>query len=548
MALDGIMLNKLLIDIKDICPCRINKIYKISNTELLFYLKTNKDKKTLMISCHPLYNRINITKKNYSTPEEPSNFVMLLRKHLEGAIIQDVVQKDLDRWCYFVLNMRNNLGDKIEKKLYIELMGKYANVILVDENNKIIDALKRIPPFENNKRTIQQGSLFSEVEPQNKLNPFEYPIINREISLTKQLAGFSPLLSKEVEYRINNGESFTNVIEEIKKSNSLYISFKDKEEFFHCIELKHINSSKKYELHDGIDVLYYHKEEKDRIKQIAGDLFKIVKRELKHQSLKLVKLENSLEESLDCEKWKLYGDLLYTYNNIETKGKTFIELENFEDLKVIKIPLDEKLDRKSNAKKMFQKYEKLKKGKIHLEKQIEICKDEIEYFTGINQQLELINVNDAKEIIQELINGGYIKKAFKTQKKHKKEKYPSISYIEINGSKIYFGKNNIQNETLTFKIAKKHNYFFHTKEIHGSHVIVETDNLSEELIRLAANIAALYSKAKYSSSVPVDYTQVKNLKKIPGAKIGKVSINSYKTIYIDPNEEELEKYTILNLH
>ncbi len=547
MALDGILLSKIIPDIKKLCPCKINKIYKISNTEILMQLRNYDTKKTLMISCHPLYNRINLTDKEYPTPEEPGNFVMLLRKHIEGSTIIDVMQKDLDRWCCFTLSMRNALGDKTEKKLYIELMGKYANIILVDENNKIIDAMKRIPPFENNKRTIQPGAIFNEVEPQNKLNPFDYPIINKELSLTTQLAGFSPLLSKEVEYRLTGKQTLKEVIKEIKQSNSLYIVI-DNEEYFHCIPLTHLGNCKKYPLNEGIDVLYYHKEEKERIKQLAGDIFKIVKRELKHQKGKLIKLESSLEESKDSEKWKTYGELLYAYNITDTKGKAFIMLESFEDNTLIKVPLDIRLNGKANAKKAFQKYEKLKKSKEHLTKQIQLTKDEIEYFEIIEQQLEEINVNDAKEIIAELISGGYINpNKIKQPKKKKKESLPAISYIETDNTRIYFGKNNLQNETLTFKLAKKHHYFFHVKDIHGAHVIVDTDNLSEKIIRLAANIAACYSKGKYSSSVPVDYTQVKNLKKIPKAKIGKVSLSNYKTIYIDPSQKLINSYPILTL-
>lgn len=549
MALDGILLNKLLEDIENLIPFKINKIYKISNTEVLFHLRNKDEKTNLIISCHPEYNRINLTKENYPTPDEPGNFIMLLRKHIEGGLVIGINKSKLDRWCSFKIQVRNTLGDKIIKNLHIELMGKYANIILVDENKKIIDALKRIPPFENNKRTVQPGSIFTDIIPQNKLDPFNTSLINKDISLQSQFLGFSSLLEKEVEYRLKNNENFADIMNEIKNSKSLFIANKNNEDFSHCLKLKHLNNNNEYPLHKGIDVLYFHKEEKDRIKQLSFDIYKTVKKELKHQKNKLPKLEQSLLEALDNNKYREYGELLYAYNINDTKGKTSIELESFNDGKIINVPLDSKLDGKANAKKHFQKYEKLKKGKIHIQEQINICKDEIEYFEGISQQLEIISFDDAKEIAQELINNGYIKKKNNNKKqKNKKQNLPNIAYININDSKIIFGKNNIQNDIVTFKLARKEDLWFHTKDFHGSHVILKSSNPTEEEIRLAANIAAYFSKGRYSSSVPVDYCNVKDIKKIPGSKLGKVSIQNQKTIYIDPDEDKINSLPILYFH
>ncbi len=544
MALDGILLHKIVQKIKPEFPARINKIYQVSNSEILFQLKTQTTRKNLIISCHTIYNRLNLTERSYPTPEEPSSFVMLLRKHLESATIQSIEQGGLDRYVRLECHMRNEIGDKVIRYLYIELMGKYANLIFVDSNGKIMDALKRIPPFENNRRTIQPGAMFKETEIQpDKIDPFHATTYNPELTLTKQFHGFSPFLSKEIEYRLHNDESFASIMKEIENSNTLYISNLNNEAVFHCIPLTHIQSpSKSYPLLEGLDIVYFHKEEQDRIKDLAGDIYRFVNHELKHQKQKLPKLQASYEESLDCDKWREYGDLLYANQHITTKGETSLQLPSFEDGNLVTIPLDPKLDINRNAKKCFQKYNKAKKGQVYILEQIEICQNEINYFDGIQQQLDLSSFDDAKEIQQELIELGYLKKKVsKIRKAKKKETLPKVSKITLpNGIQISFGKNNLQNEALTFKLANKTDMWFHTKDFHGAHVVVHSQELDEETLRCAAQLAAYYSKGRDSSSVPVNYTQIKTLKKIPGAKPGMVSLSTYKTIYIDPDESLID--------
>ena len=262
---------------------------------------------------------------------------------------------------------------------------------------------------------------------------------------------------------------------------------------------------------------------------------------MKHQSTKLPRLLKSYDEAKDCEKWKVYGDLLYTYNVNDTKGLKYIELENYEDGAMVKVPLDEKLDGKANARKCFTKYNKLKKGQKYLEEQIAICENEISYFEGLLEQLDLADFETALEIKEELVKQNYMTDKQKKPKKKKKDDGPHLSSITLfNGIAITYGKNNLQNDALTWKLARKSEYWFHTKDFHGSHVLVHSDRLDEETIRTAAMIAAYYSKGRYSSSVPVVYCQIKDLKKIPGAKPGMVQLTSYKTIYIDPDEEYLK--------
>lgn len=545
MALDGILLNKIVPEIEQCCPLRIQKIWEISNTELLFQTHGSYGKQQLLISCHSVYNRLLLSKRNYPTPKEPSNFVMILRKYLEGGVIESIEQAELDRWCKLSIRRHNTLGDLETIYLYIELMGKYANVILVSSEGKIIDALKRIPPFENSRRTILPGATFEPTPSQQKKNPFENSIIDTEMSLTKQFGGFSPFLSQEVEYRMSKGQSFESIMTEIKNSHSLFIANNQNEPVFHCIELTSVGPCKEYPIFEGFDILYYHREEKDRIKQMSGDIFHFCNRQLKHQNQKLPRLLKEYDDANDCDKWRLYGDLLYTYNVTDTKGMSKITLVNYEDEKEINIPLDVKLDGRANANRCYTKYNKLKKGQIYLQEQINICKNEIDYFEGLLEQLEQADFQTALEIRTELVSQGYLKNTDYKKKKKKKEAAPNISeVIASDGTRISFGKNNLQNEALTWHIAKKNEIWLHAKDYHGSHVVIHDSNPNEDTLRLACNIAAYFSKGRNSSSVPVNWCHVKNLKKIPGAKPGMVQLGSYKTIYIDPNEDELAHFGI----
>lgn len=548
MALDGILLHKIVPEIAQSLPMRIQKIWEISNTEILFQTHGDAGKQQLLISCHSVYNRLLLTKRSYPTPSEPGNFVMVLRKYLEGATIESITQAELDRWCVLSIKHHNNLGDLETLSLYIELMGKYANVILVSPEGKIIDALKRIPPFENSRRIVQTGAVFEATPSQNKKDPFQTAVIDPEIPLTKQFGGFSPFLSKEVEYRMAHGQSFTSIMQEIENSHSLFIANQNNEPVFHCIALHSVGPCREYPLFEGFDILYYHREEKDRIKQISGDIYHFCSRQLKHQQQKLPRLLKEYDDAKDCDKWRQYGDLLYTYNITDTKGTNEITLQSLEDETTIRVPLDPKLDGKGNAKHCYTKYNKLKKGQVYLEEQISITENEISYFEGLLEQLDMADFNTASEIRQELIKLGYLKEQKnkkKPNKKKKKEELPHIFEVTAeDGTKISYGRNNLQNDALTWHVAKKNETWLHAKDYHGAHVVIHEEHPSEQTLRLAADIAAYYSKGRNSSSVPVNWCPVHNLKKIPGAKPGTVQLGAYKTIYIDPDIDELQRFGV----
>lgn len=544
MALDGLVLHQIQTQLQEIVPSKINKIQQVSDTEMLFTLRANNQNYKLMISCHSSYNRIHFTQRSYTTPEVPQNFVMVLRKHISGAIITQLEQQGLDRVLKFTLEARNELGDIHCIYMYVELMGKYANIILVNKDNKVIDALKRIPPFENSVRTIHPGATFVEVTPHSdKKDPFtnhEYTIVD---SFTKQFHGFSPLLSSEMHHRLQHNENFETIMQQIQTSDTIYVCHdQEGKEHFHVIPLTHISAThKSYPLQEAMDVLFFDKEEKVRIKEQSGDLFKLVKQEIKKSKNKLQKLEKTLDDAYDLEKYRIYGDLLYAYAYQFPHKTNTATLPSFEDGEDITIPLDEKLDVKQNAKKYYQKYQKSKTAQIEVAKQIELTQTSIAYFENVEAQLEFANFEDASEIREELVNNGYMRSKQRLIRKKKKTK-PNFLTLCIDDTYVYVGKNNIQNDYITWKQGRKEHTWLHAKDIHGSHVVIANDTPNENVLRIAAMFAAYYSKARHSSSVPVNYCLIKQLKKPNNAALGFVVLSNYKSIYIDPSEDEIQTY------
>ena len=529
MAIDGIILSKVKDDLCSHLPIRINKINSTSNTEVVFNVHADKIRTSLVISLHSVYNHISLSNENYSDYEEPSTFVMVLRKHITNGIITSIVQNEYDR--YLLLNIRalNELYDEKEYILSVELMGKYANLILIDkETNKIIDALKKIPPYLNNKRTILQGAIFELPESQNKKDPYNDFSIDFEQSLVKQIQGFSKQLEEEVRFKISNNEKYEDIIKQIKESNSLYISNNND---YHVIPLTYLNLPyKEVSIQKGFDTLYYKANEKERIKTVTEDIYKFVKRQIKHFDTKVNKLNQNLIDSENLDEDRENGELLFTYSNLETKGLNKIDIEDYGgNIKTIK--LDPKLSIKQNANKYFTAYTKKRKGKVYIEEQLQIANRELEYFNALKEQLDIATYLDALQIKEELIKYGYIRKKTNKQKKNKKI---NLYQVEYKGSIITFGKNNTQNDYLSFDFAKPNNMWFHAKDFHGAHLVVNSDNPSEDVLRMCANLAAYFSNGRMSSSVPVNYCLAKNLKKVKGAKAGFVTIRNYKTIYIDP--------------
>ncbi|MCR5095507.1 MAG: NFACT RNA binding domain-containing protein [Erysipelotrichaceae bacterium] len=540
MALDGITLYKVKEDLIKYLPIRINRIGETSKTEVVFNVHTNNERYNLVMNFHSNYNHLCLSKRAFSSYTDPSTFIMVLRKYLLNGVIYKIEQFDYDRYLLMHIRARNELYDEKEYLLSVELMGKYANLILVGDDNRIIDALKKIPPYENTRRTILPGAEFILPDKQNKADPFITADIDFSQSLVKQLQGFSRLLEDEVRFRLENS-SFEEIMDLITKSHSLYLHRKNDSYDFHIIALSHLYADYiEMDIQSGFDEIYKEDDEKERIKNISDDLYKVVKRQIKHYDSKISKLQASLEEALNLQGDKACGDLLYTCEDLDRKGLKEITISDFEG-NAQQIRLDPKLSIKANANKYYSTYQKKRKGKVYIEEQIEIAQREKEYFEAINEQLNIANYTDALDIKDELLRYGYLRK----QQKNIRKKKINLYQVKVDGYTITFGKNNVQNSFLSFEYAHSNYTWFHAKQYHGSHVVVDSDKPDEKIIRICANLAAYYSKGRYSSSVPVDYCLIKELKKVKGARAGFVTFRNYHTIYIDPfDDKDLEIISI----
>ena len=545
MAYDGIMMHR----IKDVLNetiqgGRINKIYQISKYELLFQVRSQRKNYQLLISAHPMYARIQLTSLNYPTPESPNPLTMLLRKILEGGYIKDITQIELDRILKITFSTHNELGDYIEYILYIEIMGKHSNVILVDSHHKVVDCIKRITPSMNTERFLQPGAMYQLPPMLKKRDPFSSEYIP-DNQLTRIYQGMSPLLSQEILYRLDLHESFHDIMKQLDQSNSLYLTTVHGKEYFHLIEMTHLQGETKvYELFDGLDQHFHEIDQKERIKQQTSNLSKYIHNEYQKNVTKLKKLQNTLDDSQNSDDYRMKGDLLYASLHLIQKGMTHIVVDNYYDNSQLDIMLDPKLDGRANAQKYYQKYQKAKNSIDVLKEQIELTKKEIDYFDSLLTAMVDASYYDALEIKEELENEGYLKKKKKKNTIRKKQCPHYHTFVTKDGIEIAVGKNNLQNDYLTFKYAHRYDMWFHVKDMPGSHVIVKAQNLDEYTIRLAAKMAAYYSKGKNSNSVPVNYTLVKTLKKPAGAKPGKVILDHYKTIYIDPDDTFFNEISI----
>ncbi len=582
MALDGIFLNiiKQQLD-STIVDARVDKIHQPGNGEVVIVMRSRTASYKLFISAKPDSARIHLTDESFDNPKTPPMLCMLLRKHLGGARLTEIRQPGLDRTLYLEFIGTNEIGDLTPVTLALEIMGRHSNLILLDSQGKVIDALRRVGEDMSSYRIVLPGSNYIPPPPQDKLvlTECDIDVIVEEISdgsskmlskvIQNKLQGFSPLIAREAaDYVFHGDDRATDELDDSGRDRlRFYLSgIRDviKGEKLPCFSALCDESGKPVEfsytpirqygaqyrtvqfdnITELLDEYYATRDRMDRLRQRSGDLFRSLMNIITRTERRVASQKLELAQSIDREHLRVCGDLISSNPGRVEKGMQSVLLENYyaDPMSEIEIKLDPALDSVGNAQKYYRRYKKATHAENILTEQIEKGEQEYIYLESVFDSLSrAVNMDELDEIRQELYEGGYLGRVAK-RKKEKFKKTRPMEFITGEGLTVVVGKNNRQNDELTHKIAKNGDFWFHAKNIPGSHVILSCDisEPSNKCMEQAAMLAAYHSKAGNSALVPIDYTRVKHVKKIPGAAPGMVTYTNYQTIYITPDKKVVD--------
>lgn len=582
MALDGITLGLIKNELSGyILGSKIDKVHQPSKNELVLILRTRNGGYRLYLSCDGQSPRVHLTRYNLENPKVPPMLCMLLRKRLCGATLINITQVKNDRIIVFEFDGTTEIGDRTKYYLICEIMGQRSNIILCDEDYRIIDAVKRVDEEKSSVREILPGIKY-ELPPipekcdiiKDTPEKITNEILNKPEKLLSKaiievVEGFSPIVARELAYRTVFGDKQSGLLNkiEIERLNNEIAIIKTEilkdEHFCMLTSVDNIpfdfsftnirqygNALVKKEyasISELLDDFYFEKDKINRIKRKASDLYKILNNAVERTSRKINNRRLELEKSENREQLRIFAELITANQYRLTEKSSVYTVENYyDDCKTIDIPVNPALSAQQNAQKYFKEYKKATNAEKLLHKLIEDGEQELIYLDTVIDNLSRADSDrEITEIRDELEKGGYVKsKKGKTQKKDKP--LPPIEFRSSDGFKILVGRNNIQNDTLTLKTAKNYDMWLHIQKYAGSHTIIIADKkeITETAIYEAACIAAYHSKVKDSSSAAVDYTLVKNVKKPTGAKPGKVIYNTYNTVYVTPKREFVEKLKI----
>ncbi|MCL6603544.1 MAG: NFACT family protein [Paenibacillus sp.] len=605
MALDGIVTRSIVHELQACVGARIGKIYQPSNHDLIFNLRGLGNNK-LLLSANPTYPRIHFTERTSINPSEAPMFCMLMRKHCEGGTIESITQVGMERIIHIIVRSRDELGDVSAKKIIIELMGRHSNIILTDLNTgTIIDGIHHVTPSISSYRIVMPGIGYTEPPQQHKLNPIE--ISKEEflnlISLAEQdalevhteedvdleeelkadgsggpapsvdatgwivhaISGISPLIAGEIVQRYTSSGALTATLGFSKENQEqLWAAFNSVMELvrdhsftpviganakgkliFSAIPLTLLEDNlKEYSsISQCMEDYYGDKAERDTVKQRVSDLIRFLGNERSKNVKKLAKLQEDLDEAQEADRYRIWGELLFSSLHTVSKGDKTATLVNYydENQSDIVIPLDPLLTPSDNAQRYFKKYNKYKNSLLVIDEQLIKTHEEIAYMESLLQQLAHASLNDIEEIRDELVGQGYLRDRNKKGKKKKKATRPTLQvFTSSEGIEIYVGKNNLQNEYVTNRLASSNDTWLHTKDIPGSHVVIRSEAFGDATLEEAAQIAAYFSQAKQSSSVPVDCTLIRHVRKPSGSKPGFVIYDHQKTLFVTPDEDRIK--------
>lgn len=577
MALDGITLSMLKNELANILVgARVDKIHQPSKEELIMSFRFSGGSKKLLISASASAPRVHFTEAPIDNPKAPPMFCMLMRKHLSGSKLVGIEQFGLERILHFSFSTYNELGDPVVLKLAVETMGRHSNIILIGNDGKIIDAIKRVTADMSSVRQVMPGMSYVFPPSQDKMNTLDLDYkafvsrlkSGRDIPLSKALMeildGVSPIVCRELSDYATKGNDTTAkelsdgqcedlvyaidktasaiknglckpFIVELEEGKPIDFTFLKVKQYGAVAELKECDS-----FSSMLDKYYSERSGADRMKQRSGDLFKFVMNLCDRLSRKLDIQRGELARSEERDTLRIKGELIHAnMHNIE-KGMTSVILENYYDNNnLVEVKLDPRLSPNQNAQHYFSEYRKADTAEKMLKKFIEKGEAELSYIESVFDLLSRARTEDEVLMLrEELYEQGYIRRSH--QKNQKPVKLSPKQYVSTDGFTILCGRNNIQNDRLTFKESKKYDIWLHTQKIHGSHTVIVTEGkeVPSTTIEQAAIIAAYNSKGRDSSLVPVDYTEIRNVKKPSGAAPGKAVYEHYKTAYVRPAQFE----------
>ncbi|MEG1981141.1 MAG: NFACT RNA binding domain-containing protein [Clostridia bacterium] len=586
MALDGLFLHAISDELSlNLIDAKVDKVYQPASDAIVLSFRSFKNSFKLLISANSAIPRLHFIEKLKENPMSPPMFCMLLRKKLIGARVIEITQLGLERAVKISFEGYDDFGELQNLYIYVEIMGKHSNIILVNNENKIIDSIKRIDLSVSTVRQILPNMTYKNPPSQNKINILDFDFSDNfldnaqsEIKISKYLLstfeGFSPLVSKEIAYVVSGNinvtfEELTNhqkdklifTLKKIKISleEKLYkpimltnVSTDEPTEFY-CFDVIQYGTGVKTVDYKSFSKLledYYDKRDTIQIlKRKQQEILKVLANAHERLTKKIAIQEKDIKDANEKAICRKYGDILIANLYKLRQGMESIILQDYEDenLSDVEISLVKELSPSKNAQKYFKIYKKSLTTIEEKEKQIKLAKEEINYIDSVFDTLTRVETDkEISEIRQELVNGKYIRENKVPQKAKKSAISNSMEFISSDGFKILVGKNNLQNDNITTKIASKTDLWFHIKDYHGSHTVVLSGNteVPEQTIKQAAILAATYSKANSNSKVAVDYTMIKNVKKPNGSKPGMVIYVKYQTIYVSSDEKLAEALRI----
>ena len=551
MSFDGFFLHHLTKELQDeLLYGRIQKVNQPFEHELVLTIRNNRKNYKLLLSAHPVFGRLQITKTDFQNPQTPNTFTMIMRKYLQGAVIENITQIENDRVLEIAFSNKNEIGDNIKVTLVVEIMGKHSNIILIDKaESKIIESIKHIGFSQNSYRTILPGSTYIAPPKTDAKNPFTvsdeklFEILQTEDLAPRHLQKLFQGLGRDTAENLA-AQLSDDKLKQFRAFFARPVQPNMTDKSFAAVPFD--KSGQTFDsLSELLDVFYQDKAERDRVNQQSSDLIHRVQTELDKNIKKLAKQEKELAATENAEEFRQKGELLTTYLSMVPNNQDQVELDNYYTNEKITIALDKSLTPNQNAQRYFKKYQKLKEAVKHLTGLIEETKHTITYLESVETALSHASISDIEDIREELMETGFVKR--RTRDKRHKRKKPE-QYLASDGKTIIMvGRNNLQNDELTFKMAKKGELWFHAKDIPGSHVLIK-DNLnpSDEVKTDAAELAAYYSKARLSNLIQVDMIEAKKLNKPTGAKPGFVTYTGQKTLRVTPTEEKINSMRIEN--